>query len=448
MLINIRTICLNIKFIIVSWITKIILPLLLSIFIELKNVIEVFVIKNPHQKIFNSGAYYINNMNEKDCDKQLTDILNVLDGLPGQAIEIFLSDLFVGRRMKDISLRDLDNAIKKYMRCGFKQTKRILKMVHKHGHYLDTKAYTDDVCFIDVDEPLDRFYRPCAIQIIRDFAYIGNSIVSCLLGYSVEVTDDDVVIWEKFYSNLRPTLLVLPSTYGFNMMYYPVIKLMEKTHNILYIDAPNVQLRSGKVINVETLINNVDAIIKKKHLSEIHYMGHSFGCMIINHVLERNKSLITKIVLIEPPIMLGLNSRMMYDKQYKLPHKLMQTDTKEDHCANDKVSYQQYNSFVSAFYRTVFKADHTVLNMIKSFGHVYNIFPKKALLDMMKHNDVVIVLSRDDVLIDYKTNNIIYKALGAVVIESDTHHGMSIIDTHIITEIVKILQSSIKLSHN
>ena len=435
----------TIKFIILSWITKIFIPMLLSVFIELKNIIEVFIIKNPHEKTFNGGIYYIDNMSEKDCDDQLTGILDVLDNLPGRAIEIFLTDIFIGRQMKDISLRDLDNAIRRYMRCGFDQTKRILKMLHRHGHHLDTKAYTDDVCFIDIDEPLDRFYRPCAIQIIRDFAYIGNSVVSCFLGYNVEVTKDDVVIWKKFHSRSRPTLLVLPSTYGFSMLYYSIIGLMEKTHNILYIDAPNVQLRSGKVINVETLIDNIDNVIKQKKIKQIHYMGHSFGCMIVNRVLERTKDLITKIVLIEPPIMVGLNSRIFYDNKYKLPHRLVGKNSKKDKTVNNKSPYQ-HNSLVARFYKTVFKADHIVLNMIKSFGHIYNIFPKKILLDMMKRNDVVIVLSRDDVLIDYKTNSMIYGVLGATVIESQTHHGMSISDTHAITEIVKFLQSSVKNS--
>lgn len=438
---NIKALFLNIKFIIISWITKIIIPIILSIFIELKNVVEVFIIKNPHEKIFNSGMYHINNMSDKECDDQLTAILDVLETLPGPAIDIFLMDIFVGRRIKDISLRDLDTAIRKYMRCGFEHTKRILKMVHKHGHYLDTKSYTDDVCFIDVNEPLDRFYRPCAIQIVRDFAYIGNSIVSCVLGYNVEVTDDDLVIWEKFHSSHRPTLLVLPSTYGFSMLYYPIIKLMEKTHNILYIDAPNVQLRSGKVINVETVINNIDKAIRKRNVKEIHYLGHSFGCILVNHILERNKDLIKKIVLIEPPILVGINSRMFYDKNYKLPHRLLKTDTKADYGIDNKIQYQ-HNSLVASFYRVVFKADHIVLNMFKSFGHIYNMFPKKPLLNMMKCGDVVIVLSRDDVIIDYKTNSKFYTALGGIVIDSETHHGMSIVDTHTITEIVKILQSS------
>ncbi|VBB17755.1 hypothetical protein YASMINEVIRUS_218 [Yasminevirus sp. GU-2018] len=424
-----KSVFMCVRFIVTEWIMKIVLPLILCIPIEIKNVIEVFILKHPYANVFGSSIYNIKNKTPEECEKELDRILKVIEQHPDTPIEVFLSDMFIGKPIKEISMRDLDTAVREYLKCGFSFTKRILKLIHKKGHYLDDKKYTQEVTFIDVNEPLDRFYRPCAVQIIRDFTYIANSIVGCTLGYVPEVTSDDIVIWRRFISKDRPTLLLIPSTYGFTMLYHSVFKAVGNKYNIVCIDTPNIQLRSGKVVNVETIVKTVTSVIKHDEMHDICYLGHSFGCIVLNQIFEKNYNLINKIVLIEPPILMGINSKLFYNGKEYEPNMLL----------NHVYRFTQSNRYLSTFYKTVFKADHIVLNTFKSFGHLYNIFPSNRVLDMMRAGNVVIVLSKEDIIIDYEVNKNMCTHLGAHLIVSSSHHGMAVADPHAITEFVKLL---------
>jgi pimeloyl-ACP methyl ester carboxylesterase len=187
-------------------------------------------------------------------------------------------------------------------------------------------------------------------------------------------------------------------------------------------------------MSVETLIDNIDHIIKKKNLKNIDFLGNSFGTTIINQLLDRNKDLIKKIVLVEPPILLGLNTKIIFDKNFNFSK-----DYLINKYINHKIKYKSA-SILEKLNSLVFRADYILLNMFKSFFHLYNIFPQKILLDMMKTNNVMIVLSRHDVLIDCKINDKIYQELGANVTISETYHGLAMMNTYSIIEITNFLK--------
>ena len=172
-------------------------------------------------------------------------------------------------------------------------------------------------------DPVRSLYRPLVYYAVTQLTVMGlTSLVMSWLSFTKH-SSGSLKYWHRAGCADRSPLVFCHGLGVGVLPYWPLLQLLITSGHagaIFCVELPHISMRiKSAVPSASELVANIADMMAAWGVECAHFMGHSFGSVVIAWVTHRRRELVSRATFIDPVVFLLCKSDVAYNFVYRVP---------------------------------------------------------------------------------------------------------------------------------